>query len=58
MGIGSDIGQDALERTAMYDFRGTCTQGGMLLRSATHSLYRTLAHARKEKGAVRLTSTQ
>lgn len=52
MGIGSDVGQDALERTAMYDFRrGTCTQGRMLL-PLCHSLYRTMAHARKEKRAV------
>jgi hypothetical protein len=49
VGIGSDVGEDALERTAMYDFRrGTCTQGQMLL----HSVYRTMAHALKEKRAV------
>jgi hypothetical protein len=48
VGIGSDAGQEALERTAMYDLRGTCTQGEAML----FVLYRTTAHARKEKLAV------
>ncbi len=53
MWIGSDVGQDALERTAMYDFRGTCTQGRMLF-ALCHLQYSTAqwAHARKEKRAV------